>query len=290
MFRSLSTSLKAIRRSPYQALVAVLMMSLSFFVACCFLFVLFIANRALQYIETRPQVIGYFEIKATDDQITAARGVMEQKDYVAGVKVVTKQEALRVFQEENKKDPLLSELVTSDILPASLEVSAKAAKDLEKISTDMKSLSGVEEVVYQKDLINKLTRWSMLLRQSGISITAILFTITLLLVFVILSLRVSGKRKEIGIMNLLGASRWYIRGPYVLEGVLYGISGAVLGWLASFIVLLYATPTIVGFFGSIQVLPVPPSFLLSLLGGSVGVGLLLGLFSSFLAVSRYIKQ
>jgi cell division transport system permease protein len=282
--------MKAIRRSPYQALVAVLMMSLSFFVASCFLFVLFIANKALQYIETRPQVIGYFEIKATDDQIAAAKTAMQQKEYVAGVKVVTKQEALKIFQEENKKDPLLSELVTADILPASLEVSAKEAQELEKISTDVKALSGIEEVVYQKDLITKLTRWSLLLRQSGVTITAILFSITLLLVFVILSLRVSSKRKEIGIMNLLGASRWYIRGPYVLEGVLYGISGAFFGWLLSFIVLLYATPMIVGFFGSIPVLPMPPIFLLSLLGGSVGVGLLLGLFSSFLAVSRYIKQ
>lgn len=290
MFRSFSTALKTMRRSPYQAMVAILMMSLSFFVAFGFALVLFIADRALQYIETKPQVIAYFEVKATDDQVNAAKDLMMQKSYVAEVKVITKQDALKIFQDENKKDPLLSELVSADILPASLEVSATSVDSLEPISQDLKSVEGVEEVVYQKEVIEKLSSWTKTLRQSGLTVTGVLFVITLLLVFVILSLRVAVKRKEIGILNLLGAGRWYIRGPFMIEGILYGIIGSIFGWVSSFIVLLYATPMIVGFFGEINVLPIPPLTLVTMLASGVGIGLLLGLISSYLAVARFIKH
>lgn len=290
MIRALGTALKSIRRSPYQALVAVMMMTLSFFVAYTFVFVLFVANKALEYIETRPQVIAYFEVKAPSEQISAAQAQMETKSYVADVKVISKQEALRIFQEENKKDPLLAELVSADILPASLEVSARSVQHLAQISKDLEAMEGVEEVIYQKDVIENLSRWARLIRQSGLFITCVLFLITFLLVFVILSLRVVAKRKEIGIMNLLGASRWYIRGPYIYEGIIYGLSGAILGGIGSLIVMLYATPAIVAFFGSIQVLPIPPDVIAAIFGSGLIVGICLGLFSSSLAVTRFIKH
>jgi cell division transport system permease protein len=278
------------RRSPYQALLAIVMMSLSFFVTTNFLGVLYVANRAISYIETRPQVIAYFEVKATDEQIQKVKDEMAGKSYVAGTKFVSKDEALKIFKAENQKDPLLTELVTADILPASVEVSAKSVNDLETISDDLKKLSGVEEVVYQKDIIQNLSRWTKTLRQSAIVVTTALFSITLLLVVVILSLRVAVKRKEIGIMNLLGASRWYIRAPFLIEGILYGVMGAIFGWLGGFIVLLYATPAIVGFFGSIPVLPIPPLYLALSIGAEIIVGFILGLVSSFVAVARFIKQ
>ncbi len=278
------------RRSPYQALLAIVMMSLSFFVTTNFLGVLYVANQAIQYIETRPQVIAYFEVKATDEQIQKVREEMGSKSYVDDTKFVTKEDALRIFRQENQKDPLLTELVTADILPASVEVSAVSVKDLETISDDLKKLEGVEEVVYQKDIIQNLSRWTKTLRQSALVVTSALFAITLLLVVVILSLRVAVKRKEIGIMNLLGASRWYIRAPFLIEGILYGVLGAIFGWLGGFIVLLYATPAIVGFFGSIPVLPIPPLYMAASFGAEIAVGFILGLVSSFVAVARFIKQ
>lgn len=290
MSRAFTTSLKTIRRSPYQALLATVMMSLSFFVATNFLVVLYIANKAIQYVESRPQVIAYFDVKATDPVIQNVRDEMAKKSYVLETKFVSKEDALRIFKQENQKDPLLAELVTADILPASVEVSAKSVSALETISTDLKSLPGVEEVVYQKDIIQNLSRWTKTLRQSGIAVTSALFAITLLLVVVILSLRVAVKRKEIGIMHLLGASRWYIRAPFLIEGIIYGLIGALCGWLGGFIVILYATPAIVSFFGSIPVLPIPPLFILGSLGIELLVGTLLGLISSTVAVSRFIRQ
>lgn len=290
MFRSLQQAMRNMRRSPYQALLAVVMMSLTFFVAYSFVLLLYGANLALRFVETRPQVIAYFTVNSPPEQLLQAKTEMEQKDYVAGVAAVTKQQALELFREENKKDPLLLELVTADILPASLEVSATGIEALPRIKDDLDRVEGVEEVVYQKDIIDNLAYWTKNIRLGGFILTGVLICITVLLVFVILSLRVGMKRSEISIMRLLGASMWYIRGPFVYEGMLYGLYGAVIGWIANYTLLLYLTPNLIGFFGQLQVLPVPFVTSLSMLGGGILIGFLIGIISSVLAVKRFVRK
>ncbi|MBP9700175.1 ABC transporter permease [Candidatus Woesebacteria bacterium] len=290
MFRSLQQASRNMRRSPYQALLATSMMALTFFVAYCFVLLLYTANVALHYIETRPQVIAYFAVTASPEEVTAAQQIMEQKDYVAEVKAVNKQDALQIFKEENSKDPLLLELVTADILPASLEVSATSIESLSTIQGDLEKQPGVEEVVYQKDVIENLSYWTKAIRTGGLVITTVLVVITVMLIFVILSLRVGMKRSEISIMRLLGASMWYIRGPFVYEGVSYGVYGALIGWVVSYTVLLYLTPTLLSFFAQLKVLPVPPVILAGMLGGGVLIGVCIGIISSFFAVKRFVRK
>lgn len=290
MFRSLQQAVRNMRRSPYQALVATIMMTLTFFVAYSFAILLYTADLALKYVETRPQVIAYLSVSSTDEQLQAAKQAMEQKEYVASVKAISKQEALEIFKEENQKDPLLLELVTAEILPPSLEVSSKDIESLEKIKTDLESVPGVDEVVYQKDVIDNLSLWTKRIRSGGMIITGVLVVITVLLTFVILSLRVGMKRSEISIMRLLGASMWYIRGPFVYEGMLYGIYGAVLGWIASYTVLLYLTPTLISFFGQLHILPIPWTILGGMFAVGATTGIVIGIVSSFLAVKRFVRR
>ncbi len=289
MKRVIQTALHAIRRSPYQALVASTMASFSFFVAVSFFFLLFIASKTIAYMESRPQVIGYFVKDAAAEQIESAKKSMQEKPYVSSVRLVTQEDALTIFREENAKDPLLSQLVTSQMLPASLEVSAKSAQDLEGISKELEGIAGIEEVRYQKDTISTWNKWSLMLKRAAGVVSVFLLALTTLLIFVVISLRVSAKRKEIGILNVLGASRWYIQGPFVIEGMVYGMIGGFVGWLCSFTALLYLTPAIIGFFQTISVLPIPGLFILStLLFGLLG-GLLIGFLSSFFAVRRFIR-
>jgi cell division transport system permease protein len=251
--------------------------------------VLYAANGALSYLETRPQVIAYFAVNAPPEKLQAGKDSIETKGYVDEVKAITKEEALTIFQEENKKDPLLIELVTADILPASLEVGAKSIDNLSQIKTDLEQIDGVEEVVYQKDVIDNVSRWTKTLRIFGLITTSVLMCITVLLIIVILSLRVGMKRSEISIMRLLGAGSWYIRGPFLFEGILYGVFGSIIGWLSSYILLLYLTPTLLAFFGQAQVLPFPVMVLGAMLGIGALIGTFLGIISSTFAVSRFVR-
>jgi cell division transport system permease protein len=90
-------------------------------------------------------------------------------------------------------------------------------------------------------------------------------------------------------MRLIGAGSWYIRWPFIFEGIFYGLIGALFGWLITVGALLYATPYLSSFLKGIPLFPISPVFLLQLLALEAIVAILLGAFSSYLAVLRYLK-
>jgi cell division transport system permease protein len=105
----------------------------------------------------------------------------------------------------------------------------------------------------------------------------------------IIGIKISQRKEDIEIMRLIGATSWYIRWPFILEGVFYGIIGAVIGWSISTLSLLYATPFLESFLKGIPVLPVSYIDLLVLLGTELLFAIFLGVISSFLAVFRYLR-
>ena len=105
----------------------------------------------------------------------------------------------------------------------------------------------------------------------------------------IIGIKISQRREDIEIMRLIGAGGWYIRWPFIFEGIFYGVVGALLGWAIASGVLVWATPFLESFLKGIPILPVPIVFYLALLGIELLLAVLLGAFSSFLAVLRYLK-
>jgi len=290
MPRPISSGVKQIRRTPYQALAAIALLSITFFVGYAFSFLLLGFNKILQYFETRPQVIAFFKQTVTDDEIVKIGSSMKAFKYVSSVKIVTKNEALDFYKEDNKKDPLSLELVTSNMLPASIEVGAVDVASLEQIQQDLQKYNAeIDEIVYHKDIIDMIVRWTNAIRFVGLFITGLLLLASVLTTIVIVSMKVAMKKPEIGIMRLLGATSWYIYQPFLFEGALYGLLGSLGGWGLAMIALLYSTPWILEFGGAISLLPVPPILLLIQIGIGTAFGILLGMFSSLFALHRFRK-
>ena len=109
------------------------------------------------------------------------------------------------------------------------------------------------------------------------------------IIAIIISIKISQKKEEIEIMRLLSATNWYIRWPFILEGIVYGIVGAIVGWFLALLILLYITPSLKTILLGIPLLPVPFVYLISLLGIELVIALVLGIVSSFLAVFRYLR-
>ena len=110
--KQVAVALTNIRRSPYQTLAVMLLVSITFFVGYVFSLFLFSANQVLGYFETRPQITAFFKIDADPALITRLQQSMETKSYVSKVTVVSKEKALEIYQEDNKEDPLLLELLS----------------------------------------------------------------------------------------------------------------------------------------------------------------------------------
>lgn len=291
--KHLRTSLKHIRRTPYQALIAICIMTLTFLSITFFAFLIFGSSKVIQYFESKPQLTAFFKDEAQQQDIDNFKKTLSETGKVASMRFVSKNEALEIYKGQNKGDPLLLDLVSSDFLPRSLEVSTYKIEDLASVAQIMRSsplvMEGDQGVIYQKEVVSTLTKWTNGIRVIGIALIIILSLVSIFIMMTVIGFKVSQKREEIEIMRLLSATNWYIRWPFVLEGVIYGVVGTVIGWLIASAALLSATPVLEAYLKDIPVLPVSPLFLLLILAGEMLFAVVLGVLASSLAVLRYLK-
>lgn len=285
----LRTAWTHIRRSPYQALAAIGIMTLTFFLTSVTVFVAAGSQTLLHYFETRPQVTAFFKDEVKMEQVDNLKEKLNQTGKVKQIKYVSKEEALAIYREQNKADPLLLEMVTANILPASLEVSTLDIAYLGEIAQILRQETGIEEVIFQEDVVKALKNWTDTLRKIGAVLIGFLGLVSFLIVLIIIGMKVALRKDEIEILQLTGATNWYIRAPFIFEGVFYGAMGAVLGWGLAFLLLMYSTPFLVEFLSGIPLLPVPLLFMAGVLGAEILVGILIGVLGSLLAVKRYLK-
>jgi cell division transport system permease protein len=214
------------------------------------------------------------------------------------MKYVSKDDALKIYREQNKNDPLLLEMVTADILPASLEVSAKDPNFLGELDPIIRKAQGVEEVVFQKDVVDTLLSWTNAIRIVGGSLAILLAIDSLLIIMTVVSMKIALKKEEIEILKLVGASPWYIRMPFVMEGGFYGATGAFMAWIIITGLVIWLQPMVVSFLGMIPAIGVvlgsltATPFLLAaggFLGAMLIVGFFLGSVGSLVALGRYLK-
>lgn len=285
--KRLKSTLSAIRRTPYQSLSAVIMTTLTFFSVSVLALAMLGASRMLLYFESRPQVTAFFKDEATDATASSLESKISKQLAIELSKYISKDDALAIYKDQNQDNPLLLEMVTADILPSSLEISAKNVDDLEKIANIMQADPLVEEVVFQKDVIDTLRKWLGGIRITGIFLTSMLAIASVTTIMVIIGLKFRSKKTEVYTLSLLGATHWYIRAPFIVESVLYGLVGAIIGWGISYILLLYLTPNLISFLGDIPLLPVPLWLMAALGGAELILGTLLGALSSLIATRRY---
>jgi cell division transport system permease protein len=286
---SLTSAFTTMRRSPFQTLTAIIVISVTLFVGYALSFLALGTQEILKYFETRPQVIGFFELDASEVAITQVSQEMQQKPYVEDVKIITQEQALASYQNENKDDPLLLELVTADILPASIEVSASEVSSLVQVKQDLEAVDSIEEVVFQQDIIDSLTSWTTSLRYLGLATVITLGVTSFLIISALISMKVASRKRAIKIMRIIGASRWYVEAPFFFEGVITGLVGSLIGWGGAFATLLYLTPWLNEFLGTITLLPVPPEVLALQLGIGTLAAMALGGFAGTAAVQRMMK-
>ena len=143
------------------------------------------------------------------------------------------------------------------------------------------------------DVVSKLKTVTSYVRIGGIVFVGLLVLTSLVVLLVITSMRVVGRREEVDILNLIGATKGFIRSPIILEAFIYTLFGVALGWAVSFISVLYLAPTVVSYFGEIPILPRDALGIFELFGVILLIelitGSLLALSGSLIAISRVKK-
>lgn len=301
--RSFPAALRHIRRTPYQAISAIMVLTVTFFISTIFALVALGSQLTLKHFETRPQVIAYLKDEVTQDEISPLKNQIEQTGKVESVRYVSKAEALAIYKESVGDDPLLLgtvtdlSAVTADILPASLEISVTNPDYFPQIvdilqASDLvdENTQGEKDIDFPQDIVSELTAWTRGLRLGGIGLIVALALSSILTIMIIISMKIGHRRLEIQTMKLLGASNGYIASPYIMESVIYSVIGAVFGWFFVYLSLLYTTPFLAPRLSGIILLPPSPIFMLEVLLGALAAALLLGLFSGSLAVTRFLNR
>lgn len=302
MGQHFKTAWRHIRRVPYQALAAIFIMAITFFVATILAMLAYASSKTLNYFETRPQIIAFLKDDATPDQISGLERDLSNDQRIKNIKYVSKEQALGIYKEATSDNPLLSEFVSPKIFPASLEFAVVDLSFAEPVIKEVKDNSIIDEVVFTASLgkgkdvgqvIENLKTITKYIRIGGISIVSILFVSSLFILLVIIGMRVASRREEIEVFKLLGATKGFIRMPFIIEGVMYAVFGSFLGWISAAILILYSAPTILSYFGPIEVFPGETSdflmLLTQILGAEIALAFVLGLLGSFTALGRYLK-
>lgn len=279
-----------IRRSPFQSLAAFLVMWLNFLIVTLLAVLIIGFGSLLNYFQARPEVTAFLNDDASQSQVQQMQENLAQMEGIKEVRFVSKQEALELYREQNKNNPLLLEMVSADILPASLEISAEGPEYLNVAAETLKSRDQLfEEVVYQKDVVEKLSFWTRVIRNGGLGAVGFLTFVSLAVIMVIIGMKLATHRQEIKALRSLGATGFYIQAPYLLEGLFYGFWGSLIGSGLIFGALYYWQDTISNFFTPIQVVPSLDQMGM-ILGLEMAGGLILGLIAAGLATSRYLRK
>ncbi len=255
----------------------------------------------LKQLTDKVDVTVYFQTDASQDQIAQVQKMLTALPEVASIAFVSRDQALALFRERHKSDQLtlqaLDEL-SDNPLGASLEVRAKQTSQYESIAqfleTQQKSDgagSAIDHVNFfrNKGAIDQLTKVIDASQRVGFAVALVLVLSSLLIAFNTIRLAIYTSRDEIGVMNLVGASHWYVRGPFVMSGVLYGVVSSLLVLLLLYPVTAWLGPASGRFFGSFNVFTYFVEHFPHFFAVISSSGVALGALSSYLAVRRYLR-
>jgi cell division transport system permease protein len=230
------------------------------------------------------QVKVFFDTDATEEQITAVGSKIDTFPEVKSVTFVSARDALEKMQ---KQYPDLTSGLSGNPLPASYEVQPKTAEQVDELAARFEPVpAGVESVKYGKKTTERILQVAKIIGGVFLIGSIILLTASVILIANTIRLSIFSRRREIEVMKLVGASNWFVRGPFILEGLICGLAGSIIAVILLLVAKEAALPSILGRIESpgdgVSALSFPLIALIlvavSLLVGAVGSGVTLRRF------------
>jgi cell division transport system permease protein len=256
-----------------------------------------ITDTFVKELQGKIDVSVYFKQSAQEAKILQLQYALQARSEVAGVEYVSQDKALDLFKDRHKDNELLMSSLkelNQNPFQASLNIKAQKASQFDAIVSFVEGFENkdiVEKVNYKENekVIQRLTAITSSIQKSGLVFTIILALIVLLVTFNTIRLVIYNYKDEISVMKLVGASDWFIRGPFVVTAALYGVFSAVITWLFFFLIIWLVSEKTGTIFTGTDILSYWAGnffgifMLLLLLGGGLGV------LSAFIAMRRYLK-
>lgn len=301
MFTTLSRIIKygfqIFWRNSLVSLTAIVVMALALLVFHLLIISDLITKEIISTLYDKIDIAVYFKTNTSEDNILQVQDALKNLKEIKGVEYISQAKALDLFKDRHKEDPTITQAITElgeNPLLASLNVRANDPeyyKDIAAYLGNDNLANLVEKVTYNQNrgAIDKLVNIVKTFRKLGLGLTIFLALTAALVTFNTFRLAIYSNREEIGIMRLVGSSNKFINGPYVVNGILYGIIAAAISFLVIVPIIFLVSPYLNVFIPELNLSAFFVSHILIFLSAQLIFGVFLGIVSSALAVRRYLK-
>lgn len=297
-FRTIKTGFKKFWRNGWLSAATVLMMVLTLIVVNGLILISVITNTMIGSLQNKIDVSVYFKIETSEDRIHEIRNELLALGEVKSIEYVSRDVALEKFKEKHTDNEFINqslEELSVNPLQASLNVKANMASQYESIAQFLgqaKYQEVVDKVNFKQNqrAIEKLSNIIMAVKKFGLGTSMVLSFIAVLIAFNTIRLAIFTSREEISIMRLVGASNWFVRGPFLIEGIIYGLFAAIITLAIYYPVLWSISPKITDFIPGTDIFFYYKQNFWQFFAILSFVGIMLGVIGSFIAIGRYLKK
>lgn len=284
-------------RNGWLSTATVLIMSITLSVWTSLFLLNVILTSVLNTLSDKVDISVYFNLNAKESDILTLAEKITNLGEVSSVKYISVDEALEIFKKRHSDDEILLKSVKElgdNPLEASLNILAKDALKYELVSTFLdqsqyKNIISKVNYTENKTIIERFGNIIGVLRQSGVVVSLVLALITFLVAFNTVRLAIYSSREEITIMKLVGASNWFVRGPFIVEGALHGLIASAFSFMVIIPEVAIMGPKLFNFLPDINLVNYFGDNFWSILIFQTLSGITLGIFSSWFAVRKYLK-
>lgn len=297
-YKTFKNAVRSLIRNKWLTFATVTVMTLTLFTVSVFLILNILINSTIDTVKSKIDLEVYFKDSAAESDILDIKREISGMPEIKEIKFVSKSEALQDFKNSNKDNPDLYASITEkdNPIPASLRINMDKAEDTGKVNALFrggKYDAMVDSTSYEKNknVVEKLISFGSVVNKGGFLLSLIFVLTSLIVVLNTIRMTMYTRKEEIEIMKLVGATNWYIRWPFILEGAFYGLISMLFASAAVIIGLKFGEPSIksyfsefgTNFYNSIN------SYGMMIIAWQFGISICLGVISAFIAISRYLR-
>ncbi|EJO5346859.1 ABC transporter permease [Clostridium botulinum] len=283
-------SIRGLRRHKTLTTASIATVAATLFILGVFILSIMNVKQAVKVVESKVEATIVLKDNIKTEQEKAIKDKINSIDGVEKVTYESKKEALEKFKkqlgEENKS--LAEGLEKENPLPNSIIVKVKKPELVSKVVASLKDMEGIEKIKDGKEIVDKITKITNTLKWMGIALFLILMGVSLFLIGNTIKITVYSRKREIGIMKYIGATDWFIRWPFIFEGIIIGVLGSVIAIVLLYFgyKLMYVKATGI----TLWISMLNPSVVLSsVLWIFVLVGIIIGAIGSILSIRKFLS-
>ena len=277
------------KRNIWMTLASIFTVVLSLFILGFFSIVILNLNKMADTLESQVQISVYLKDDLSQEEIDETKETLSKIEGLQDIKFTTREEAMENFKERlGDQQFLLDALDDTNPLPDSFSLTVTSPQQVKTIADTVVAIDSVESASYSKDIINHLFNLTHLIRLIGVALIILLTGAAIFIISNTIRLTVFARRKEIAIMKYVGATDWFIRWPFLLEGICLGFIGGGLATIFLYIVYNQVTQEIYEAMAFFPLIPQHP-FIDYISLAILVAGIIIGALGSTISLKRFLK-